>query len=102
MKETKFALTLWWIAGFALLITPLQAQVVYEQRIADLQWQESWLRARFMDCVDAGNVQRLYFPSGNYVEFKCDVIEDTTLKYARKKKPKLGGGIGRRGTATLF
>lgn len=81
----RIDLTTWWVIGFALLIAPLKIAQNYEQRIADLQWKESWLRARFMDCVDAENPQRLYFQSGKFVEFKCVIYKDTTLRYSKTK-----------------
>lgn len=87
----RFNLTLLWVVFFALLIIPIRTMVHYEQRIADLREENAWLTARFLDCVDAGNGQRMYFGnSADYVDFHCTIYLDNTRprKDTSWRKPK--------------
>lgn len=79
-------LTFWWIGAFVLLIVPLRTIGLYEKRIQALEEEITWHKVRWLDCVDAGNMQRLYIGdlSSNWVEFSCNIVKDNTLSKGHK------------------
>lgn len=77
----KCKLLVLWLGFYALLIVPLRYEVYIEQRIASLEGQLTWNNARWLDCVDAQRMQRLYFGRYDWVDFKCIVVTDNMSRW---------------------